>query len=169
MASRIRRGVYSSASEVTVMRKFMYALVLLALATPLFAKDPFAGTWKLNSEKTKYTVGAPAKNVTVVMDEQGANLQVTATGTYDNGSPLSVKYAYPVKGGMGIVHEGDFDSINVKMVSDHVREIQYMKDGKELRTRRMVLSGDGKTMQSTVKGINAMGQHVEGVDFFDRQ
>jgi hypothetical protein len=44
-----------------------------------------------------------------------------------------------------------------------------MKDGKELRTRRLVVSEDGKTMKSTLKGTNPAGQPVAGVDFFDKQ
>jgi hypothetical protein len=63
------------------MRKIMYLLVLLAFATPLFPSHPFSGTWKLNSEKTKYATGAPPKELTALIEEQGANLQVTATGT----------------------------------------------------------------------------------------
>jgi hypothetical protein len=151
------------------MRKAMYTLVLLAFATPLFASDPFTGTWKLNSEKTKYANGAPPKELTAVIEEQGANLQVTATGTYDDGSALSVKYTIPASGGVGTVQEGDFNGISAKPIRGHVREIRYMKDGKELRTRRMVLSEDGKTMQTTVKGINAQGKQVSGVDYFDKQ
>jgi hypothetical protein len=151
------------------MRKTIYALALLAFATPLFAQDPFAGTWKLNTEKTKYTTGAPPKEVTVVVVEQGADLQVTATGTNNDGSPVSVKYTAPIKGGAGTVQEGDFNGINTKVISARVRENHYTKDGKELRTRRMVVSGDGKTMQTTVKGTNAKGEKVNGVDFFDKQ
>ncbi len=131
--------------------------------------DPFAGTWKLNAEKTKYTTGTPSKDVTIVIEEQGDNVQVTATGTYVDGSPLSVKYTIPAKGGMGTVETGDFDGISSKMVGKHTRELRYMKDGKEIRTRRMVLSEDGKTMQSTVKGTNAKGTKVSGTDFFDKQ
>lgn len=151
------------------MRKIMYALVLFAFATPLLAKDPFAGTWKLNPEKTKYTNGTPSKDVTVVIEDMGDTIHVTATGTYEDGSPLSVKYTIPAKGGMGTVESGDFDGISVKMVGKHTRELHYTKDGKELRTRRMVLSEDGKTMETTVKGTNAIGKEVSGVDFFDKQ
>jgi len=151
------------------MRKIMNAFVLLALATPIFAQNPFAGTWKLNTAKTKYTTGAPAKEATVVVVEQGANLQVTATGTTDDGSPLSVKYTVPTKGGAGTVQEGDFNGITAKVISAHVRENHYTKDGKELRTRRSVVSADGKTMETTVKGTNPKGKPVAGVDVFDKQ
>ncbi len=151
------------------MRKILCALALLAFATPLLAKDPFAGTWTLNSAKTKYTTGTPPKTVTLVIEEQGANLLVSATGTNSDGSPISVKYTVPTAGGRGSVQQGDFDSSRAKQISPHVRENSYMKDGKELRTRRLVVSEDGKTMKSTLKGTNPGGQPVAGVDFFDKQ
>lgn len=151
------------------MRKMLCALVLLAFATPLLASDPFAGTWTLNSEKTKYTAGSAPKNVTLVIEEQGANLQVTANGTTADGSPISVKYMVPAKGGMGSVQEGDFDSVSSKRVSASVRDNTYMKDGKVLRTRHAVASADGKSISTTVKGTGADGKPVAGVDVYDKQ
>jgi len=151
------------------MRKILCALVLLAFATPLLASDPFAGTWTLNSAKTKYTAGTPPKSVTLVIEEQGANLQVTATGTADDGSPISVKYTIPIKGGTGTVQAGDFDGISAKQVNAHVRENTYTKGGKEIRTRRMTVAKDGKTISSILKGTNPQGKPVVGVDVYDKQ
>ncbi|HEY6375957.1 MAG TPA: hypothetical protein VIX90_10590 [Edaphobacter sp.] len=151
------------------MRKMFCALVLLAFATPLLASDPFAGTWTLNSAKTKYTTGTPSKNVTLVIEEQGTNLMVTATGNRGDGSPLSVKYTVPVKGGMGSVEQGDFDGISAKQVSAHIRENTYTKDGKQIRMRRMVVSEDGKTMKSTLSGTGTDGKPAAGVDVYDKQ
>lgn len=151
------------------MRKIMLALMLFALATPLFAKDPFAGTWKLNTEKTKYTSGVSPKEVTLVIEDQGTTIQVTATGTYADGSPISAKYTIPAAGGMGTPEAGDFDAVSAKMVNDHVRELHYRKAGKELRTRRLEVSRDGKTMKSTVKGVDAKGDKLAGTDVFDRE
>ncbi|MBV9765035.1 MAG: hypothetical protein JOZ48_09350, partial [Acidobacteriaceae bacterium] len=80
------------------MHKLISTFALFAFATTSFAQSPFVGTWKLDTAKTKYTAGDPAKDVTLVVEEQGDNLQVTATGTNADGSPLSVKYTVPVKG-----------------------------------------------------------------------
>jgi len=151
------------------MMKMIFALALLAFATPLFASDPFAGTWKLNPAKTKYTTGTAPKAVTLVIEEQGANLLVTATGTNADGSPVSVTYTVPIKGGAGTVQTGDFDGITAKQVSDHVRENSYTKGGTELRTRRMTVSEDGKSLKSIVTGTGTNGQKVDGVDVYDKQ
>jgi hypothetical protein len=136
---------------------------------PLFAAEPFAGTWTLNTAKTKYTTGTPPKNVTLVIEEQGANLQTTATGTSSDGSPISVKFTVPISGGKGTVQEGDFNGITAKRISANVRENSYTKDGKELRSRHMVVSKDGKTMTSQVKGTNPNGKPVDGTDVYDKQ
>jgi hypothetical protein len=151
------------------MRKLICLLALLVFATPLFAADPFVGTWNLNTAKTKYTTGTPPKSVTLVIEEQGTNLQVTATGTNSDGSPISAKFTLPVNGGMGSVQEGDFNGVMSKRISADVRENSYTKDGKELRSRHIAISKDGKTMTSKVKGTNTAGSPVVGVDVYDKQ
>ncbi|MBB5317295.1 hypothetical protein [Tunturibacter empetritectus] len=151
------------------MRKILCALALLAFATPLLASDPFVGTWTLNSAKTKYTTGTAPKNVTLVIEEQGASLQVTGTGTTGDGSPISVKYTVPVKGGVGSVMEGDFDGVSSKVVSSHSRVNTFTKAGKEIRTRHAVVSADGKMLSTSVKGTGADGKPVAGEDVYDKQ
>ena len=151
------------------MRKIMYVIAILALAIPLFAADPFVGTWKLDPAKSKYTAGTPSKDVTLVIEEQGENYQVTATGSYQDGSPISVKYTVPKAGGAGTAQEGPFDAITSKRVSARVRENRYTKNGKETMSRRIVVSQDGKTLRITAKGTDAQGKPVAGVDVFDKQ
>jgi hypothetical protein len=151
------------------MRKLLCLFALLVFATPLFAAEPFAGTWTLNPAKTKYSTGTPAKNVTLVIEEQGTNLQTTVTGTSSDGSQISAKFSVPISGGTGSVQEGDFNGITSRRISANVRDNSYTKDGKEIRTRHMVVSKDGKMMTSKVKGINPGGNQVEGTDVYDKQ
>jgi hypothetical protein len=151
------------------MRKFIYALALLAFATPLFASDPYVGTWTLNQAKTKYTTGTAPKDVTVMVVQQGKNFQVTITGTRSDGSPIAAKYTIPVNGGAATVQQGDFDAVKSKRVDANTRDNSFMKDGKEIRTRHQVISSDGKTMTSTVKGVDSAGNPVEGDDVFDKK
>jgi hypothetical protein len=151
------------------MRKLLYLLTLLVCATPLFAADPLVGTWTLNTAKTKYTTGTPAKNITLVIEEQGPNLHVTATGTNSDGAPISVKFTVPINGGTGSVQEGDSTGITSRRIGANVRDNSYTKDGKEIRSRHIVVSKDGKTMTSTVKGTNPNGSPVDGTDVYDKQ
>lgn len=151
------------------MHKLISALGVFVFAGALLAQSPFAGTWKENAAKTKYTTGEPTKDVTIVIEEQGDNLQVTATGTNPDGTPLSIKYTVPLKGGDGTVQAGPYDAIHVRRISDNVRENTYMKSGKLVTTRHWVVSKDGKTMTSHVKGMSATGQTIAGTDVFDKQ
>jgi hypothetical protein len=151
------------------MRKLLCLLTLLVFATPLFAAEPFAGTWTLNTAKTKYTTGSPPTNVTLVIEEQGTNLLTTVTGTNSDGSPISIKFTVPISGGTGSIQAGDANGITSKRISANVRENTYTKDGKEIRTRHIVISKDGKTMTSKVKGMNPAGSPVEGTDVYDKQ
>lgn len=151
------------------MHKLISTVGFLTLAATLFAQSAFVGTWKLNTAKTKYSAGEPPKDVTLVIEEQGDNLQVTATGTNADGSPISVKYTVPAKGGEGQVQQGPFDAISSTVVSANVRENRYSKDGKQVTSRRVVVSRDGKTMRSSVKGVNAQGKPVVGTDVYDKQ
>lgn len=152
------------------MIKLISALAALAFAGTLIAQnDPWVGTWKLDASKTAYTKGAPAKDVTLTIEEQGDNYQVTATGTNSDGSPISVKYTIPKKGGAGQVQEGPYDAISTKRISGTVRENTYMKGGQEVAMRRSVVSKDGKTLRTTVKGKNAQGEEVAGTDVYEKQ
>ena len=150
------------------MHKLM-RIALFVFAGTLFAQSPFVGTWKLNSAETKYTTGEPPKDATLMIVEQGDSLQVTATGTNSDGSPLSVKYTVPIKGGAGQMQEGPYDAISANVPSANVRENTYRKGGQIVATRRWEVSADGKTLRSRVKGMNTTGQNVAGTDVFDKQ
>ena len=151
------------------MRNLFRAVVVFVCAGVLLAESPFAGTWKLDSAKTKYTTGTPPKDVTLTIEEQGDMMQVTASGTNSDGSPISVKYVIPASGGVAKVQEGPYEGITSKRISDTVRHNTYTKDGKQVSTRHLVVSKDGKTLRSTVKGTNVLGQAVSGTDVFEKQ
>jgi hypothetical protein len=67
------------------------------------------------------------------------------------------------------VQEGDFNRITSKPVSANVRDNSYTKDGKEMRSRHFVISKDGKTMTSKVKGTSPNGSPVDETDVYDKQ
>ena len=71
------------------MRYAKLAFALLGFAAVLVAAEPFTGTWKLNTEKSKYKTGAPAKEQTVTITEADSNLDVTIKGTAQDGTPIS--------------------------------------------------------------------------------
>ncbi len=138
------------------------------MASAASASDPFIGTWKLDPGKSKYSSGAPPREMTIQIDAEGDNLRIAAHGADEDGSPLSVMYSLPDKGGNGQVQHGFFDSVGSAYISVDVRHTTYLKDGKEMMSRRTVLSDQGRTMRSSVKGTNAKGHPVAGEEVYER-
>jgi hypothetical protein len=146
------------------------ALVLSASGLLLAQSDPFSGTWKLSQAKSKYTSGAPPKQETVIIERTRGQDQVNISGVGADGSPLSIKYALPVKGGTGkILAGGPYDGVSGKTVNDNSRQLSYMKGGQEALHVNVEVSKDGKTMSGTVKGTDAQGKPVSGVSVFEKQ
>jgi len=155
-----------------LMRKLLCLFAMLAFAGTLFAADPFVGTWKLDPAKSKHSGNAPnPKDAMIMIAEQGDNYQVTVTGTNSDGSPLSVKYTVPIKGGKGQVEDGGgiFDAVRSKRISANERENSYMKGGNDAGTRRSVVSRDGQTLTNTFKGTDAQGNPMTSSQVFKKQ
>jgi hypothetical protein len=145
------------------------ALSLVASDVLLAQSNPFIGTWKLNPAKSKLTSGVLPKEETVTIQMVGGQDQVTLNGTAADGSPISMKFETPDKGGVGKFLAGPFDSASGKIINDNTREITWMKGGKEMMHLHVVVSKDGKTQRNTVKGTNAQGNPVSGVEVWDKQ
>jgi hypothetical protein len=144
--------------------------VMAVFASGLLAQsNPFVGTWKLDHTKSKLTSGTLPKEETLTIQMVGDQDQMTATGTAADGSPISLKYEVPDKGGAGKFQAGPFDGVSGKFVNDNTREINWMKGGKQMTHFRGVVSKDGKTLTVTVKGTNAEGNSVSGVQVWDKQ
>ena len=151
------------------MRFPKLVFALLGLAATLVAAEPFAGTWKLNHDKSKYKTGAPAKEQTVTITEADGNLDVTIRGTAEDGTPILSHYTVPAAGGDGKVIESPYDAVSGKSMGANQREVMYSKGGKVVFTIRTRISADGKTMTGTVKGTDAQGKPVEGTAVYDKQ
>jgi len=142
---------------------------LLAFATLGLAADPFVGTWKLDTAKTKYTTGTPPKSQTVTIKEAGTDLDVNVTGTAGDGSPITSHYTVPAGGGAGKIISSPYDGVNSKRTSPSERSVDYSKGGKVVYKTASKLSADGKTLTVKAKGTNAMGQSVEGTNIYTKQ
>jgi len=152
------------------MRYTRLVLVLLAFAAPLIGADPFVGTWKLNSAKTKYKTGMPPKEQTVTYSEEGSDLQVMVKGTSSDGQAISINFTVPTVGGQGKIIESPYEAVSATNVNaTNERDSSFSKGGKVVYTAKAKRSADGKTMTVAVKGTNPSGQTVTGTNFYDKQ
>jgi hypothetical protein len=151
------------------MRKLVSISALIAFATTLSAASPWVGTWKLNHTESKYTASALPKDETIVIEEQGDDLQTTVTGAFADGSPISLKYTLPKEGGQGEMEEGPFDAVSSKLINSHTREVTYKMGGKVMRSSHSNVSEDGKILRVKVKGADLEGKPVTGLLVFNKQ
>lgn len=145
-------------------------LAVVASGVLLAQSNPFVGTWKLNPTKSKYTTGAPPKEEIASIQVVGDQDQVTLTGTSADGSPISMKYETPDKGGTGkILAGGPYDAVSGRRIDDNIYEFSYMKTGKEILHTHSMVSKDGRTMRNTTKGTDAQGKPVSRVTVWEKQ
>ena len=150
------------------MRYAKLAFALLGLAALLIAAEPFAGTWKLNSAKTKYKTGAPPKEQTATIAEAGSDLDVTISGTAADSSAIMSHYTVPAQGGEGKIIQSPWDAVSGKRMGPNEREVQYSKGGKVVLTTHSKISADGKTLTVNVKGTDMQGKPVDGAVVYDK-
>ena len=126
------------------MRYAKLAFALFGLAAVLIAADPFAGTWKLNLEKSKYKTGTAPKEQTLTIAEAGSDLDVTISGTAADGTATMSHYTVPAQGGEGKIIQSPYEAVSGKRIGPNEREVRYSKGGKvvlfSLRKRRGAIS-----------------------------
>jgi hypothetical protein len=168
--------VYSAAifkEDLNTMRKkLMLGLALVGFTATVLAADAFTGTWKLNVAKSKLTPGTEVKEITVVVAEEGANLSVAVKGTAGDGTPISVKYTLPAKGGPVSYTEGAPPSgatATTKRVNATTIDSTSSLNGKEVGSTHTVVSADGKTLTRVVKGMDPQGKPYQNTEVYERQ
>jgi hypothetical protein len=150
-------------------------VVPLGLAGSLFAADPLVGTWKLNVSKSKGAGPVRGyKEWIVVYEEHEGQLVCSETGTYEDGSPVLVKFTVPNTGGtvhylQGAPAGGASITLSPRREDSHTADWPVAIAGKVIATARDVVSSDGKTLTSTVRGNDAEGKPFEAVGVFERQ
>ncbi len=128
-------------------------LLVLAIASGLAAaENPFAGTWKLNPAKSKFT-GATMK------------FERTSSGTIRfSGSGMSHTFNVDGKEYPGPVG----DLIAWKQVDDHTWETTYKLNGNLVSTDTSKLSPEGKTMTIVSTGTKPNGESFQDTTVYVR-
>jgi len=149
------------------------ALSLFATGVLLAQQEnPFAGTWKLNVAKSKFTGRQPPKSETRTEVAQGDGFKVSYEGIAADGSPISYGYTTNLDGKDAPIsgkHPFGSDALAVTRVDASRRTIVEKKTGTTLFTATGTVSKDGKTLTQTFKGMNAQGQPFSVTSVWDKQ
>jgi hypothetical protein len=154
------------------MTRFRLALALAlcaALATISAAADPFDGTWRLNTAKSKYDPGPAPDSATVTIQSDGVTWTVKADSSFD-GKPMTVTYKANLDGTPGPMQGSPVaDMVSVKKVDDQTREMKSTKGGKTVSESRATLSADGKTVTVVGSGLNPKGTKNTFTSVYEKQ
>ncbi len=142
-------------------------IALFVTASALCAADPLVGTWTYQHAGSKGALLPKAS--TVVITEEGDTNIVSVNSVTADGSPFVYKYTLPKKGGDATTVEGAFDAVSGKLVNPLTRDLTYMKGGKQIRTAHVVVAKNGKTMKSTIKGVDAKGKPTTMTQVYTKQ
>jgi len=158
----------------------MKKLLTLALATLLitsaaaaFGADNSLGTWKLNPEKSKYSLGPlPVKSVTSVREAAGDGVKVTNTGERTDGTAINATYTAKYDGSPASVsgQGAPYDTVTLKQVNEN----KFSYEAKNGTTKYHVhgeieISRDGKTMTLKAKGTDRDGKSVTSEMVYEKQ
>ncbi len=143
------------------------------LASPAIgqSQDPWIGTWKLNTAKSKYSPGLTPKSSTLVSVAVDGGFKQTvdtvmATLGLPTHSEVTAKFDgkdTPVKGNVNA------DTSAYTKIDSRSYEVVSKKNGKVTITSRVVVSADGKTRTVTQTGIDAQGKKVNNYLVYERQ
>lgn len=140
---------------------------------PLAQDNPFAGTWKLNTAKSKFVPGPGPKSMTrtIVAQGAGANYSFEAVGASGASSAYSFSTNYDGKDSVitGTGAPGGADTIALKRVSARKVEGTLKKDGKEIGKVVAELSSDGKVTTVKSKGKTGDGKEFSTDTVYDKQ
>jgi hypothetical protein len=161
------------------MKRSLCGLVLLVLTTvavapALLAQDnPFVGTWKLNTAKSKFE-GTPApKSLTRTVTAQGNGAKYSFEGVAADGSSFAYSFATNYDGMdapiTGTGAPGGADMVSLKKMGDRRTEGTLKKGGKEIAKVTSEVSKEGKVTWVKSKGKSADGKDVWSESAYDKQ
>src|SRR5256885_939064 len=156
------------------MRLFLTKTFLAFAITTIaaLAADNTIGSWKLNTEKSKYNPAPlPVKSLTVTREASDGAVKVTATGEQTSGTAINGSYTAKYDGkDVQVTGNLPYDTISLKQVNANTLTDARKKTGGPYHaTSRMVVSKDGKTMTTTTKGANTAGKNFTSTFVFDKQ
>ena len=152
--------------------KLVLSLTILGFAGTAPAPDQFAGTWRLSVANSKFAAGVGVKALSVVIVEAGANLVVSETGTDGAGEAISIKYTFPAKGGDLSFAAGapaSEETVTIARLGETTLNTITHRNGFEVGTSLITLSGDGKTLTRSVKSVDASGKVLTNTEVYQRQ
>jgi hypothetical protein len=133
-------------------------------------RDPVIGTWELNLAKSKIIPGPAPQCETRVYQFNGKQLILTISAIGADGKALTTQSAYLYDGKeYPVIGNPDIDAQTLRQIDPYNISGTMKKSGKVVQTNSRSVSKDGKILTVAFKGVNAKGQTVDQLLFYDRR
>lgn len=159
------------------MKRSLVVLALVfctAMSGVVWAQDnPFAGTWKLNTAKSKFVPGPGPKSMTRTITAQGAGFSYSFEAVGADGASIAYSFSTNYDGKdsaiSGTGAPGGADTIALKRVSPRKVEGTLKRGGKESGKVAAEVSSDGKVSTVRSKGTSADGKAYSSESVYEKQ
>jgi hypothetical protein len=132
------------------------------------ADNPIAGTWKLNTAKSKSAPGTAIKEMTVTFEQVGDQWKRVATGTDSDGKAINQNSTIAWDGKDHAIDEPG-TTVAVTQVNPRTLNATVKHEGAVVDSIHVVISKNGKTMTVSEKGQDEKGRKLDNVEVFDKQ
>jgi hypothetical protein len=154
-----------------IVAALLISLLLPAsAATPAGSNDPFAGTWNLNTQKSRYARGACPKRMVIVMETAGEGIRYRSETTYANGNTARSEYTADFSGKEAIVvgAAGLLLPVSLKRLDAYTVVAKYSRGLQVVATSSRVVSRDGRVMTITTTSLDPSGKSVTSTGVYER-
>ena len=145
-------------------------IVPVNAATPSCNHDPFAGTWQLNPQKSKYPGATCPKRMVIVMACAGNGVRYRSETTYADGHSSRSEYTANYDGREAIVmgSGGLLLPVALKRLDAYTVVATYKRGGQTVATSRRVVSRDGGKMTITTNSPDQSGNNVLSIGVYEK-
>ena len=164
------------------MKRILLLLTALALssvaASPLMAQamkqaNPFLGTWKMNTAKSKFTGTPGPKSLSREVVAQGEGVKFTYSGVASDGKAIDYSFTTNYDGKDAAISgsgaPGGADAVAIKRTGANTADAVLKKGGKEIGKSSSSVSKDGKVATTKGTGTGADGKEYNTVVVYDKQ
>lgn len=145
-------------------------LAVCAITFAAFAASHAAGTWKLNTAKSKYTGMPMPKEMTLTYTPEGEGWRSEGKGTSGDGQPVSSSFTYMKDNEEAKMMGSPLgDTIMIKNGNSDSSSATFKRDGKVVGNAKRMISSDGKTMTITANTMLADGKKVSYTAVYEKQ
>jgi hypothetical protein len=152
------------------MRGPRFLVALCVFSTAMIAADnPFIGSWKLNTAKSKFTPGTATKEMAITFTADGDKITRVATGIDSDGEPVNEKSSIAWDGNDHPIDVPPGITVAVKPVNDRTLDVTIKRKGTVVSSIHVAVAKNGKTFTSQEKGEDPKGRQINNVEVFERQ